>query len=281
MSGKPTAVKVARQKDIERFYRRVPWDKWWDEFIAARESSGALIYATVWAFARAKGKNAFEQQVIYWCVGPQPRQKDGSKGKYPVKWLGDWQTLRNEMFYYSESKAEALKKMLEKNGTALEAAHGVAHVALDWIAKTDRWQQQVTEHFRDVILVPGAKEKSNRSRANLFFDLQERLMAMQMQSVNLFLKCHGVGEDDISVLAQMAAVGARAALTGVAVANGSDPALPPSSPVLASIMNTFLQKSKIYNLAMPEVDEPEHRRPVIEQPEEEHAPEEEREMVKA
>ena len=248
---------IATDAEIQKFYRSIPWDRWWDDFLTARDKNGELTYSTAWSFCKANGNDRWEQQIIFWCIGPKPTRKDGKPlqdGDMPVKWLGDWYALRQQTFGYSDAKIETLKTVLEERATALDAARGVATVALDWVAKAAQWSTQIEVYFNHAMLpAPGVPIAAAERRARTFLSLQKQVMKIQMDALHEYLRCNGVDADDVSLLAQMAAVGAQAALKGVK--SGAEAAREGlESTTLGLIMKTFQQKAEIYSLGMPEAE---------------------------
>lgn len=252
-------MQTARIKDIVNYCHGINWDEWWNEFLTSRESSGAFTYPTSWSFCRAKTKDKNEQKVIYWRIGPKPTliKADGSEGKMPVTWLGEWQSQRSSYFTYSSEKIQALKKVLDERQTGLDAALAAATFPLDWMAKTQKWSEQIDSYFKDLLMDPGEDIKKNGQRANLFLDLQKQCFDLQTRALKTYLMCNGVTEDDISVLAQVAAAGGRAALEGVRTGVGATilaGAAAAGDPTIELMMRTFAEKKRIYNLQAPEDD---------------------------
>lgn len=239
---------------LQQFVSSVNWNEWWEEFFTAKNPNGTFVYVTSWDFAKKKGRNPAEQKAIYWCIGPKPTRTDetGKEVGMPVKWLGNWDEQRATTLYYADKKIQALKKVLTERADGLEAARGVATVALDWMAKVDRWSQQISQAFQDALVVPGDKVDKNFSRARQFLQLQEQCQEMQTKAVGLFLRCQGLNVDDVSALAQMAAVGAKAALSGVETASN----ITQKEQVLKTLMSTFVEKSRIWGLSLPGTEEP-------------------------
>ena len=244
-----------REESVQQFYRSQRWDELWDEFVGARNPDGSLVYPTVWALIKAKFNTKEERTVVYWCIGPKPTKlgNDGTGATMPIKWLGDWQSQRASQFLYSNDKVQTLKSVLDKKLDALEAARGVATVALDWIAKCESWSSQITDAFSGLLAVPGLSPSKLKERAEVFLSLQDKVQKMQTKALTAYLQCNGISYDDVSVLSQMAAVGAKAALAGVKT-GAALPEADGRSPFLYKIVDMMIDKAKVYNLEMPEAE---------------------------
>lgn len=193
-----------------QFYKSCPWDAWWTEFCTATMPSGALRYPTAWSFARAKAKNNLDEQRWIWAaIGPRPVFDNGHK-KPTIPWLSDWSKRRQGSFWFGTEKAEALARVLKERQNALEAARGVGAIQVDWIRRTVGLANQVDNFFGGQMLLPELSLKENARRASLYLKAHNELFSMCSQATEAYLRCHGIHQDDVTVLAQIAAVSARA-----------------------------------------------------------------------
>ena len=196
-----------------QFYKTCPWDKWWDEFSTSTMPNGALRYPTGWSFARAKAKNNIQEQNWIWAaIGPKP-VLDEKRKKPVVPWLGDWLMQRQKSFWFGTGKAEALARVLRERQNALEAARAVGAIHVDWIRRTMGLANQVDNFFGGQMLLPELSLKENARRASLYLKAHNELFSMCSQATEAYLRCHGIHQDDVTVLAQIAAVSARASMS--------------------------------------------------------------------
>jgi len=195
-----------------QFYHRCPWGKWWEEFSTATMPNGALRYPSAWAFAKAKAKNNLQEQRWIWdVIGPKPVLAKGRK-KPAVPWLGDWLKRREGSFWFATEKTKALSRVLQERQNALEAARAVGALSVEWIRRFVGLANQVDDYFEGQMLLPELSLKENQRRSSLYLKLHEGLFRLCSKATEDYLRCHGIHQDDVTVLAQLTAVSTRAAI---------------------------------------------------------------------
>jgi hypothetical protein len=231
------------------FYLRQPWDKWWEEFCASTMPSGALRYPTTWSFAKAKANGIQEQRWIQGVIGPKPDLEDGRK-RPPIPWLGDWQQRRQMGFWFGTEKAEALAKVLKDRADGLEAARAVAGISAGWLRRAEGLANQADNYFGGQILIPNLSVKQNRQRADLYLRVLKELFQMASKATSNFLACHGIHQDDVTILAQMQAVSIRSATQcGIAKASAE---MPEGITIDDVLMGKMLRdKAALYKMSLP------------------------------
>src|ERR1017187_6172007 len=122
------------------FFKSCPWDKWWTEFLTARNKNGQMTHLTAFGFAKVKGKNAFERDIIYRAIGAKAtalvsgERKESVRG-HEVPYLGDWQLLRAKAYFSDNETVESMKQAVAAKLDSLEAGKGAATIILTHLAK--------------------------------------------------------------------------------------------------------------------------------------------------
>src|SRR5579859_5441864 len=67
------SVQNKKSKAYKFYYSCLPkLQEWWEEFQTSLDSNGRQRYQNAFQFARAKGENDMEREVIYEMIGPEP-----------------------------------------------------------------------------------------------------------------------------------------------------------------------------------------------------------------
>lgn len=230
-----------------RFYRACPLDVWWNEFFASRNKDGSLKYPTAWNFIKSKTDDDQERTWLWQAIGPKPIVD--TRKKCSVPHLGDWQKTRGLMLTVENPEVKGMQKILDQRLDGLEAGRGVAQVVLKLIGEYLGYSEKIAQVFGNDPVLEELSPEKNEERAKIFFGLKSRVHSKLMEFLELYLKCHGITQDDMTVLANAAAVGANAALKGAAV--GAMVAQP-QSPVLQQMMESFAEKARIFKMPLPD-----------------------------
>lgn len=244
------------------WFHKQEWDKLWDEFLFAVSPNGRSKYPGVATFARAKfGKPTGPlTKEAEWCllaIGPQPTDEDGKPKKITVPWLGDWQKRRDMGFWSSSETSKSLGAVLQERRDALEAARALGGISAQWLARLVGLADQLDKYFHGVVFDPNIKDlKEMKVRADIYLGIMEQLLSLTERAQGDFLMAHGIHRDDVSVLAQMAAVGARVAIEGVRQGQGAlnPQTIPAVNPVVQMMAETFDAKARAFNMPLPDAD---------------------------
>lgn len=247
----------------QEFFSRIPWDEWWQEFATALDVKGQLRFRTSWQFAKEKGRTPSERELVYCSIGPKKAEQvwldsGGSKRlkkakKRNIPWLGNWQNRRDKLLYYDRESVRKMHTVIKERLDALEAGRGAATVVLDMLAKLTKWSDDVDRYFGHTLLVPSeGKDKQKltqavKERTNYYLRLQAMLFNHTHAALQQYLRCHGIADSDLSVLAQMAAVGAKAALAGAAAGQR----LAETNPTVHMLATSIAQKAQLLGIEPP------------------------------
>lgn len=263
-NGHANPKAIATALTAMEWFHKQEWDKLWDEFLFATSPNGRPTYPGAASFARAKfgkptGPMSKEAEWCLQAIGPQPTDESGKPKRGPVPWLGDWQKRRELGFWSSSETSTSLGAVLQERRDALEAARALGGISAKWLARLVGLADQLDSYFKGIVFDPNIKDlKEMKVRADIYLGVMEQLLTLTERAQGDFLMAHGVHRDDVSVLAQMAAVGARAAIEGVRASNGngSPPVIPAETvnPVVMQMAETFAAKARAFNMPLPDGD---------------------------
>jgi hypothetical protein len=236
-----------------KFYKKVPWHTWWNEFITSREKNGRMTYVTSWSFAKAKGKNHQESNWIYRCIGPKPAKLPFNQNrKSQLPHLGDWQQQRAKAYFYDNDSVDKMRAVIAKEMNGIEAGRGSATVILDLIAKWMKYDDKLDEAFGGSPLVESKNGYINEKRSDLFFKYKSKTKNAIMELVRQYLECHGIGHEGLNDLGQLVMAvsqsAARASLQGAATG-----AVIGQSPALGLLAKAIEDKSRTFNIPLPSI----------------------------
>jgi hypothetical protein len=179
-----------------RFYLEVrpKLREWWDEFNTAQNDRGGCKYRTAFSFARAKGRNDWERQLIWEMIGTRPAV--GDKTALRVPWLGDWQLRRANGFWAPENpkKLQALAKAVKEKLQQWEAVRCLAPaLVLDW-ARAERMFEKLEGYYQGEFMNPDTDPDSdeNQARANRYLTLAGRILEYKIKVWDQWMAVHGV-----------------------------------------------------------------------------------------
>lgn len=182
------SVRDKKSKDYKFYEQTTPkLPEWWEEFNTQLNEGGGYKYKNVFQFARAKGKNEKERDLIYEMIGPEPERKRNLK----VPWLGDWKRRRVATYYtpclpYNVKKlAKACREKLDN----VEAIRSTAPYLVQELAQYSKLAEKINELF-------GEDEKPTMEKVDRFLDLQIKVTNMKITLVTKYWNAHGFNEED-------------------------------------------------------------------------------------
>ena len=197
------------------YFNSCPWAEWWDEFLTSKDEVGRFTYPTHASFAKAKAANEFQNKVIHAAIGPQPVGYNSRRGM-TVPYLGNWQEVRMATFEHDNKKIQALQAVVKDRLCALDAGRGIADVTLDMIDDWVKLDRKVNRLFEDSIDQLGGKLGAKEyDMLTKYLSMKERTRDGVVLLLHHYLRCHGIGEDQLGLLGQMAMATATAAIEGV------------------------------------------------------------------
>src|ERR1035437_10011421 len=247
----------------KKFFNRCPWKDWWEEFLTDRRDDGRMHYLTSHEFAQEKAKSLRELRLIYKAIGPkpvnlkafvgQPHNKGSKIAVLEVPYLGDWQQIRAQAYFYDDKSLESMKQVVAERLDSLEAGRGSATLVLDMLAKYMRYDASIDDAFGNEPVVAGINPLKQKARAEFFFSLKEKTLKGSMELIHAYLACHGINSDGVNDLARLIiAVGknsANAALAGVVTGAGITSA--DDSRAGHLLTQAIIQKDRIFKLGLP------------------------------
>jgi hypothetical protein len=237
------------------FYKSCPWAEWWDEFLFTVKPNGAMRYTNAWSFARDKGKNEFERNVIYKAIGPEA-QPAGLKFDLDVPWQGDWAQRRSKGFWVDQegSKAEILREAIKAKSDNLEILKQFTSVPVRFLTQYQRMMEQVVEHFGGQLLDPNLTAKENKRRANAMLYLLARCRTGASLAIDDLAKCLGLHPQAPEKWADLAILAAETA--SKAALKGQEQGMIQGTQVgylntITRLVQMTVNKSKQFDLALP------------------------------
>lgn len=256
-------TKVKYKENAKRarlFYKSINWAEWWDEFLFTIKDNGSPKYPTAWSFAKAKGKNDFEQKVIYRAIGPEAQPPD-KQIDLNCPWQGNWVQRRAKGFWVDQegSKAEILRKAIEDKTDNLEILKQFTNVPVRFLTQYERIANQIVEHFGGRAVVSTLSSNNNLRRAKTLLYLLDRCRQGASRSIDDLAKCLGLHPDAPDKWADLAILSAEQAAS--AALRGQQQGLQQGGQVAAGYIGTvtklvsmMVNKSQNYDLPLPEAD---------------------------
>lgn len=190
-------------KKVGELYNRIRWDEWWDEFLTAVDDKFKPKYRNALMFAKAKGENQWEQEMIFKMIGPKPQTK-------PIQhpWLGDWTRIRNAKFWapMDAKKLEGIKRAYQERVESIEAARELAPIVARQLARLERVKELIDEAYGNQVFVPGetADSDTQQRRFNAYMQMQGTVHKREVEACNLWLMIHGLNPNQPQLWLNMA-----------------------------------------------------------------------------
>jgi hypothetical protein len=232
------------------YFNSCPWAEWWDEFLTSKDEVGKFTYPTQASFAKAKATNEFQKKVILAAIGPKPVGYNARKGMM-VPYLGNWQEVRMSTFEHDNRKIQALQEVVKDRLCALDAGRGIADVTLDMIDDWIKLDRKVNTLFEGAIDQLGGKLGAKEyDMLTKYLSMKERTRDGVVLLLHRYLRCHGIGEDQLGLLGQMAMATATATIESVKAGQTmGDPRN--NSPFLRLMMESFIKKAETFQMPLP------------------------------
>lgn len=261
----------------KKLFESINWNEWWTEFCTSFRKGGDYLYPTVGSLINSKTTDPAERKILYWAIGPRRHPShdkiaEDEKARElfteaPIPHLGDWAAKRENLTLYNSDKMVALEKMIEERFDGIEASRGVAKLVLDDIARWTQLQSQVDRVFGGVgnvlKVADDFEELSDKEqkeylskvsgRFALYLSLQRDCAEARNRSITRYLKCHGIGDDQLTAVATMALSGA-AALAGAATVSKLAEKRDNHNPVTMMIADLMVKKAQRLGTKMPDED---------------------------
>lgn len=188
-------VQNKKSKAYKFYFSCLPkLQEWWDEFQTSLDEKGGQRYKNAFQFARAKGKDEMEQEVIYEMIGPEP---DKSRTKVP--WLGDWKRKRMAG-YYSPALPHSIKKLATACRQELENVKAIKSTApflVQELAMYSKMSEAIMDAFNGQMFLPdmAPEDFKNMGRAKAMIVLQKSLTRMKLDLIDRYWKAHGMNSE--------------------------------------------------------------------------------------
>lgn len=252
-----------------------PWNDWWLEFQTKVVDQKGLAFAGTRPFFQEKfgltDKSSVADQYHYKLAlamtgrRPVPTLQPGDLYDFPiclrgqkknvsvrVSWLGDWEKQRSQAFRLRGLQGRTLRYMMDERTDALARGKAASRLPLGWLKRFAAVAQQIDDYFGPSLVRSTDTWETNEKRVRSYLQVQAVAMKLGMDALTRYLECHGLRPDAISEMAQMAAIGAKAALAGVATGALAGSTQQGASPLVQTMMEAFAQKAQLYSLPLPE-----------------------------
>ena len=251
-----------RNAEVRLWYEKQPWDELWHEFIGGRKEDGELRWQTAWQFCSAKWKIPKYRNQRDWmfrCIGPKPidlgefklKIKTGGMQSYELPYLGDWQAMRASAYFNDNTAVTKLRTVMKERLDGLEASRASAHFVLDLIAKWAKYDDEIDRMYSASMPDKNASIGVKDRFYDRFFKQKNRTRSALQGLTTQFMLCHGIGPDHLSDFGNLVLAiskgSAQSFLAGQAV--GAAPQLPPA---LMRIAEAIQEKSKTFNMPLPD-----------------------------
>lgn len=185
-----------------KFYQRVLplLPDWWEEFNTSLSDKGGSKYKTIRGFAKAKGKNDQEKDLIIEMLGPKPNPEDDGRKHPRIPWLGDWDQRRaNSWCVPNNSKRmAALQKAIKDKAVAWDTIRSVSPYLVQELARWTRMAEKVDAAFGGEPFDPNLSptDPDNIERYRLHKDMQQDILKQKIRIINEWMLVNGVNAKD-------------------------------------------------------------------------------------
>jgi hypothetical protein len=230
---------------------------WWEEFAHGFKKNGAQKYPTVWSFIKAKAKVKWQQNFLYWLLGPKADEGKSEYGGYPQY---DWADKRARGFWYSSENIERLSSTIKSKDTAFARLQTAGESLLDDLSEVAELQKQITREFGHQLLLPDNTADENASRVKLYLELKSSLQQQKAQILNTFAKTQGMDLNQLTDFLQLFAGGMGAAASAQLGYGGGSKTLEgrtgaaTENKVLLQLTEQVMRKAAMFELDLPDMD---------------------------
>jgi hypothetical protein len=184
---------TGKQSVYYRYYLsvlpRLP--EWWDEFNTALDKSALPLYKNAFQFARAKGTNQQERDLLFEMIGPLPDRKT-----LRVPWLGDWKKKRSAGFCTPtlNNNIKQLAAVCRDKLDTIEAIKSTAPYLVHELGQYSKLTEQINEAFNGVMFLPNLPPNAyeNMARAKAFIVLHKSITRMKLELMDKWCLIHGM-----------------------------------------------------------------------------------------
>lgn len=241
----------SKQDKLKDYYDNIDWMTWWEEFAHAINENGTVKYATVWSFVAAKTKDKKQRALLWWAIGPE-----GVSEEYKQYPQFNWETKRENGFWFSSTNADKLTREVKAHTNALASMRELGSVNLTFIARIEALAKEIDKEFSGRIFLPKLSTKENTMRAATYTKLIDQLFSMVERAQVMFGRTQGM---DIARLADFFAMfgqgmGKAAANMGLAEAAPMTIEANTASTAMSQIMDMVLQKAAKNEMELPDPD---------------------------
>jgi hypothetical protein len=218
-------------RKLTEFFISIPWGDWWEEFNLSVDHNGMLRYKTARQFAKAKGRNSAEIELIAYCIGPQPQTL-----RKHLPWCGDWQQGRcRELCSLDATDATAIAEPAKPFESQLEKLGKAAPFAFRDLLRLDRLAAKIDEAFagQPILADKPLDGEENKRRLDLYFSLHERLLRLKHRATTAWIRTLGARMKDMEPWFNMAVEMAASGSLNDAVRGGTTTANGESVPVVS------------------------------------------------
>ena len=256
--GSRHLLRSVKDTKVRDFFKSCPWHEWWAEFLTARNKNGQMTHLSAYSFARLKGKNGFERDIIYRAIGAKVtdlvsgERKETTSGR-EVPYLGDWQLLRARAYFSDNETIEKLKLEASQKLDSLQAGKGAAAIVLNMLAKWQKYDDQIDELFQNQAVQPGVSLAKNARRTQIFFAMKKQTMGGITGLIDKLLQCYGITPNGLNDLGALYTAASNSAARDVLMGTAAGAMLVggENSPAARMLCGAIADKMRIFNMPPP------------------------------
>jgi hypothetical protein len=251
MKAKPKKkTKSSKVKDkLQEYYDSLDLMSWYESFTTDINENGTLKYKTVWSFIKAKTKEKWKQQFLWYILGPL-----GQSEEYKKFTQYQWEEKRNKGFWYSSEKVEQLKLEVKKQGNALASMRELGSVNLAFISRITSLAEEIDREYSGRIFLSNLSAKENNMRARSYTMLIDQLFGMVEKAQIMYGRSQGMDLEKLGDFFNMLQQGAnQSANMGFVEARTIEGTVQDTaSAAMSKVMDMVMKKAASSELELPD-----------------------------
>jgi hypothetical protein len=187
----------------QRYYDRIDFAEWYEEFVNATNKNGTPKFKTVHAFIKSKIKDNQKKRykVLWWILGPKIEVGIDEVAPFDLPQF-DWLQKRERGHWYSSENIDGLKNDVNRAASSIEQVAGLGKVNLEQISRLRELQKLVDQEYAQ-LFIPELSAKENQLRVRDYLSILERIQLLSSQAQEQFAKTKSVDMRNISEFLQM------------------------------------------------------------------------------
>jgi hypothetical protein len=229
--------------------------EWWEVFATSMNKNGTQKFPTVWSFIKAKAKHKWQRHFLYWLLGPKASEGKSNYSAFPQY---DWESKRDNGFWYSSKNIENLRAEIKRKDTSFARLQTAGESLIDDLAELSELQKQISREFGPRLFLDNLKSDENASRVSLYLTMKRQVQEMKAHLLQTFAKTQGMDMNQLSNFLELFAHGMGSAASAQLGYGGGAKQLEGSkeekqyNSVLGQLCDMTLRKSAELELALPD-----------------------------